>query len=164
VYIVAFRDVTDHAKFTWPTPAEKQIDILSLLQPLKEVDKRYLLSNVKCKRKLYQVLLDGVQDNVRTTRTIYHYGYAKLHKTIGFSPTIVKWHGVVIPHINDDGVIRSLTHREMFSIQGFNQKTYKLPTQLTPQACFTLAGNAISVPVARLIADQIIASSLHVSV
>jgi DNA (cytosine-5)-methyltransferase 1 len=58
-----------------------------------------------------------------------------------------------VPLILDDKGIRKLTPRECFNLQGF-PKDYKLPN-LSDSKLYSLAGNAVSVPVVELIAKKI---------
>jgi len=59
-----------------------------------------------------------------------------------------------IPIILDDKGIRKLTPRECFNLQGF-PNDYKLPL-LSDSKLYSLAGNAVSIPVVSLIADELI--------
>jgi len=59
-----------------------------------------------------------------------------------------------VPLIRDEVGIRKLTPRECFSLQGFPE-TYVLPN-LADGHLYKLAGNAVSVPVVKLVADRIV--------
>jgi DNA (cytosine-5)-methyltransferase 1 len=59
-----------------------------------------------------------------------------------------------VPLVLDEKGIRKLTPRECFNFQGF-PSSYILP-QLSDSNLYKLAGNAVSVPVVKLIADRII--------
>ena len=59
-----------------------------------------------------------------------------------------------VPIILDSHGIRKLTPRECFNFQGF-PSSYKLPA-LSDSKLYKLAGNAVSVPVVKLIANRII--------
>ena len=59
-----------------------------------------------------------------------------------------------VPLLKDKKGIRKLTPRECFNLQGF-PRDYKLP-DLSDSALYHLAGNAVSVPVVKLIVDKII--------
>ena len=59
-----------------------------------------------------------------------------------------------VPIILDDKGIRKLTPRECFNFQGF-PTSYKLPN-LSDSNLYKLVGNAVSVPVVKLIANRII--------
>jgi len=59
-----------------------------------------------------------------------------------------------VPIILDDRGIRKLTPRECFNFQGF-PATYRLP-DLSDSHLYKLAGNAVSIPVVRLIAERLV--------
>ena len=59
-----------------------------------------------------------------------------------------------VPIILDDKGIRKLTPRECFNLQGF-PSDYNLPA-ISNSALYSLAGNAVSIPVVSLIATQLI--------
>jgi DNA (cytosine-5)-methyltransferase 1 len=58
-----------------------------------------------------------------------------------------------VPIIRDAIGIRKLTPRECFNFQGF-PATYKLP-KISDSHLYKLAGNAVSVPVVKLIANRL---------
>lgn len=66
-----------------------------------------------------------------------------------------------VPIILDDKGIRKLTPKECFNLQGF-PNDYELPL-LSTNKLYSLAGNAVSIPVVSLIANRII-SQLEVEV
>ena len=59
-----------------------------------------------------------------------------------------------VPIILDNNGIRKLTPRECFNLQGF-PLSYKLP-ELSDTNLYKLAGNAVSVPIVKLIANKLI--------
>ena len=59
-----------------------------------------------------------------------------------------------VPIILDDKGIRKLTPRECFNLQGFPQ-SYKLPL-LSDGKLYSLAGNAVSIPVITLIIERLL--------
>jgi DNA (cytosine-5)-methyltransferase 1 len=59
-----------------------------------------------------------------------------------------------VPLIKDKKGIRKLTPRECFNFQGF-PSTYILPT-ISDTNLYKLAGNAVSLPVVKLIAERLI--------
>lgn len=59
-----------------------------------------------------------------------------------------------VPIILDDKGIRKLTPRECFNLQGF-PIDYILP-EISTNKLYSLAGNAVSVPVAFLVANKIL--------
>jgi len=102
---------------------------------------------------------DLVSQNVLKKNTIYQYRrvYVRENKS-NECPTLTAnmgGGGHNVPLIKDDKGIRKLTPRECFNFQGFPQ-TYKLPA-LADSNLYKLAGNAVSVPVVKLIAERLMA-------
>lgn len=60
-----------------------------------------------------------------------------------------------VPIVMDNRGIRKLTPRECFRFQGFPD-SFTYPSSLSDTALYKLAGNAVSVPVVRLIANRVI--------
>ena len=99
-----------------------------------------------------------VKNNVVKKNTIYQYRrvYVRENKS-SECPTLTAnmgGGGHNVPIILDDKGIRKLTPRECFNFQGF-PSSYKLP-KLSDSSLYKLAGNAVSVPVVKLIANRII--------
>ena len=59
-----------------------------------------------------------------------------------------------VPLLLDDVGIRKLTPRECFNLQGF-PNNYQLPN-ISDSKLYKLAGNAVSIPIVELIANNII--------
>jgi DNA (cytosine-5)-methyltransferase 1 len=102
---------------------------------------------------------DLVSQNVVKKNTIYQYRrvYVRENKS-NECPTLTAnmgGGGHNVPLIKDDKGIRKLTPRECFNFQGFPQ-AYKLPA-LADSNLYKLAGNAVSVPVVKLIAERLMA-------
>jgi len=101
---------------------------------------------------------DLVKNNVIKKDTVYQYRrvYVRENKS-NECPTLTANMGCGghnVPIILDDKGIRKLTPRECFNFQGF-PSSYKLP-ELCDSNLYKLAGNAVSVPVVKLIANRII--------
>ena len=99
-----------------------------------------------------------VRANVVKKNTIYQYRrvYVRENKS-SECPTLTANMGEGghnVPIILDDKGIRKLTPRECFNFQGF-PTSYKLPN-LSDSNLYKLVGNAVSVPVVKLIANRII--------
>ena len=99
-----------------------------------------------------------IQNSVVKKNTIYQYRrvYVRENKS-SECPTLTAnmgGGGHNVPIILDDKGIRKLTPRECFNFQGF-PSSYKLPN-LSDSNLYKLAGNAVSVPVVKLIANRII--------
>ena len=99
-----------------------------------------------------------VKNSVVKKDTIYQYRrvYVRENKS-SECPTLTAnmgGGGHNVPIILDNKGIRKLTPRECFNFQGF-PSSYKLPA-LSDSNLYKLAGNAVSVPVVKLIANRII--------
>lgn len=101
---------------------------------------------------------DLVKANVIKKDTVYQYRrvYVRENKS-SECPTLTANMGSGghnVPIILDEKGIRKLTPRECFNLQGF-PSSYILPS-LSDCNLYKLAGNAVSVPVVKLIADKLI--------
>lgn len=99
-----------------------------------------------------------VSEAVVKKETIYQYRrvYVRENKS-GECPTLTAnmgGGGHNVPLVLDDRGIRKLTPRECFNFQGF-PSTYILPA-LADGHLYKLAGNAVSVPVVKLIAQRLV--------
>ena len=93
-----------------------------------------------------------------STNTIYQYRryYVRENKN-RVCPTLTAnmgGGGHNVPLLLDDKGIRKLTPRECFNLQGF-PKDYKLPN-ISTSKLYSLAGNAVSIPVVSLIANKLV--------
>jgi DNA (cytosine-5)-methyltransferase 1 len=112
------------------------------------------------KLKVYEEIKKNVIKHI-DTNTIYQYRryYVRENKS-GCCPTLTANMGTGghnVPLIKDDKGIRKLTPRECFNLQGFPKK-YKMPN-ISDGKLYKLSGNAVSIPVVKLIIDKII--SIH---
>lgn len=99
-----------------------------------------------------------LESAVKKQNTIYQYRrvYVRENKS-SECPTLTANMGMGghnVPIIRDAKGIRKLTPRECFNLQGF-PPSYILP-QLSDAKLYKLAGNAVSFPVVKLIADRLI--------
>lgn len=101
---------------------------------------------------------DLIRDNVIKQNTVYQYRRVYVRENMsGECPTLTAnmgGGGHNVPLILDDNGIRKLTPRECFNLQGFPH-SYILPN-ISDSKLYKIAGNAITVSVAQLIAKQII--------
>jgi DNA (cytosine-5)-methyltransferase 1 len=100
-----------------------------------------------------------VNSNVVKKDTIYQYRrvYVRENKS-NECPTLTAnmgGGGHNVPIILTESGIRKLTPRECFNFQGF-PATYTLPASLSDTSLYKLAGNAVSVPVVKQIANRLI--------
>jgi DNA (cytosine-5)-methyltransferase 1 len=107
------------------------------------------------------IIFDELKKNVVkhiSTNTIYQYRryYVRENKN-NVCPTLTAnmgGGGHNVPIILDDKGIRKLTPKECFHLQGFPED-YKLPN-ISTSKLYSLAGNAVSVPVVTLIAKRLL--------
>ncbi len=101
---------------------------------------------------------DLLKEAVKSKDTVYQYRrvYVRENKN-NECPTLTANMGEGghnVPIVMDDRGIRKLTPRECFNFQGFPEG-YVLPG-LADSHLYKLAGNAVSVPVVRMIADRLV--------
>jgi DNA (cytosine-5)-methyltransferase 1 len=153
IYIIGFLDSNLYNNFNFNfeniQPLEPIITFLENNVP----DKYYYNS----KLKVYNEIKENVKKHINTN-TIYQYRryYVRENKN-NVCPTLTAnmgGGGHNVPLLLDDKGIRKLTPRECFNLQGF-PNDYILPN-LSDSKLYSLAGNAVSVPVIKLIAEKVI--------
>jgi DNA (cytosine-5)-methyltransferase 1 len=149
IYIIGFLNEETYNNFSFDFPEIKCKDISKFLD--KKVNEKYYYTN---KYKIYDIVKDGVINE----NTIYQLRrkYIRENKS-GLCPTLTKTMGTGghnVPLIKQGDIIRKLTPRECFRLQGFPD-TYKLPNNLSDAELYKLAGNAISPPVVKLIVERL---------
>lgn len=155
IFIVCFKNKSDAKNFKFPEPeGEPLLPISFLLE--SSVDEKYYYDLPKTNKKVRSLL----EESVVKENTIYQYRrvYVRENKN-NVCPTLTANCGTGghnVPIILDTKTkrIRKLTPRECFNFQGF-PSTYNLP-QLTDGKLYTLAGNAITVPLCKKLANAII--------
>lgn len=152
IYIVGFKDPILCENFSFDFP---EVDLLSIVDFLESnPGNKYYYGEESA---IYEKLKPDVIKNVNTN-TIYQYRryYVRENKN-SVCPTLTANMGTGghnVPIILDDKGIRKLTPRECFNLQGF-PNDYILPN-ISDSKLYSLAGNAVSVPVVKLIANKII--------
>lgn len=154
IYIVCFKDklIYDKFNFTNIVNTDKVLPISNMLEG--SVPSKYYYSD---RFKVWDIINKNVTDDI-STDTVYQFRrhYVRENKSNVF-PTLTKNMGSGghnVPIIKDSKGIRKITPRECFNLQGF-PNTYKLPN-ISDSALYRLAGNAITVPVVKLIGDEIV--------
>jgi DNA (cytosine-5)-methyltransferase 1 len=151
IYLVCFRDDIDYQRFSFDklhaSPSRQGV---SELLEINVDNKYYYGSHLK--------IWDTVKDSVSKEGVFYQYRryYVRENKS-GVCPTLTAnmgGGGHNVPLIKDTKGIRKLTPRECFNLQGFPRE-YKLPS-ISDSGLYQLSGNAVSVPVVKLIAEQIV--------
>lgn len=148
IYIVCLKSKELFDKFTLDFPHKQKAKISTLLE--KTVNQKYYYNDSSSTWPL-------VSEAVTKKDTIYQYRrvYVRENKS-SECPTLTAnmgGGGHNVPLVLDEKGIRKLTPRECFNFQGF-PASYKLPT-LADSHLYKLAGNAVSVPVVKLIAERL---------
>ena len=152
IYIVGFKDKSHYDKFDFEFEESVVDDISEYLET--DVHKKYYYD------KRYSVF-DRIKKEVKKSvskNVLYQYRrfYVRECKS-NVCPTLTAnmgGGGHNVPLLKDKKGIRKLTPRECFNLQGFPKK-YKLPP-LADSKLYKLAGNAVSIPVVKLIAEKIL--------
>jgi DNA (cytosine-5)-methyltransferase 1 len=152
IYIVCFKDKQMYDVFDFDFPEVELKCVTEFLE--QDIPEKYYYNNSTI---IYDELKKNVTKHI-STNTIYQYRryYVRENKN-NVCPTLTAnmgGGGHNVPIILDDKGIRKLTPRECFNLQGFPNE-YKLPTMSTNKL-YSLAGNAVSIPVVCLIANKII--------
>lgn len=151
IYIVCFKDKTLYDNFNFDFPEIELKPVTQFLE--KDIPAKYYYNDSTI---IYDELKKSVIKNI-LTNTIYQYRryYVRENKN-NVCPTLTANMGSGghnVPIILDDKGIRKLTPRECFNLQGF-PVVYKLP-EISTSKLYSLAGNAVSIPVVKLIANKI---------
>ena len=149
IYIVCLKSKSVYDRFNLDFPRIAKRPISEFLE--KDVPAKYYYTESSSTWKL-------LKEAVTKKHTIYQYRrvYVRENKS-SECPTLTAnmgGGGHNVPIILDDKGIRKLTPRECFNFQGF-PASYKLPA-LSDTNLYKLAGNAVSVPVVKLIASRIV--------
>lgn len=155
IFIIGFLNPNDAGKFKW-----KNIPKIKLTNTIDkvvdwdaEVDNKYLYEEDK---KCYSLL----KENILEKGIIYQYRrvYVRANKG-GVCPTLTANMGMGghnVPLILDNkNRIRKLLPRECLLLQGF-PKDMIIPDELCDSRVYKQAGNAVSVPVIKRVAEQIL--------
>ena len=149
IYIVCMKSEEIYAKFSLNFNKIEKKQIVSLLENTTP-DKYYYTDKSST--------WDLVKKDVVKQNTIYQYRrvYVRENKS-NECPTLTANMGTGghnVPLVLDNKGVRKLTPRECFNFQGFPE-SYNLP-KLSDASLYKLAGNAVSVPVVKLIADRLL--------
>ena len=149
IYIVCIKSKNVFDKFNLDFPKVEKKKISEILEA--EVPSKYYYTDKSSTWEL-------VKNAVVKKDTVYQYRrvYVRENKS-NECPTLTANMGEGghnVPLVLDSNGIRKLTPRECFNFQGF-PASYKLPN-LSDARLYKLAGNAVSVPVVKLIANRII--------
>jgi len=152
IYIICFNNKLLYDKFNFDFPQVDLNDISLYLE--NNISEKYYYNNSTV---IYDELKKNITKHI-STNTVYQYRryYVRENKN-SVCPTLTSNMGMGghnVPIILDDKGIRKLTPRECFNLQGF-PNDYKLPL-ISDSKLYSLAGNAVSIPVISLIVNKII--------
>lgn len=151
IYIVGVKDKKILDKFNLDFPSIKKKKIKKMLST-KKVDDKYYYDDKN--NKIQKMVMDAVTEN----DTVYQFRRIYVRKNQNNEcPTLTANMGSGghnVPLVLDKYGARKLIPRECFNFQGFPED-FKLP-KLSDTKLYKLAGNAVSVPVVKLIADRLI--------
>jgi DNA (cytosine-5)-methyltransferase 1 len=154
IYIVCLKNKKIFKKFNLDfTPKKKQsIKKLLLKDDIGYIDDKYYYNDKN--NKIHNMIIEAVTDKT----CVYQFRRVYVRKNKNKEcPTLTANMGTGghnVPIILDKYGARKLTPRECFNFQGFPNK-YKL-SKLSDCKLYKLAGNAISIPVVKLIANRIV--------
>jgi DNA (cytosine-5)-methyltransferase 1 len=152
IYIACFKDKKIFDEFNFDFPSKELQPIANFLE--KDIADKYYYKDTS---HIYNELKENMVNHI-STNTIYQYRryYVRENKN-SVCPTLTANMGTGghnVPLILDNNGIRKLTPRECFNLQGF-PKDYKLP-KLSDAKLYSLAGNAVSLPIIELISNKIV--------
>jgi len=151
IYIVAFKNISDLEKFSFPQPISLTKRLSDVIDFENKVDDIFYYTPEKCK------FYDQLVPEITSKNTIYQWRrkYVRENKS-GVVPTLTANMGTGghnVPLIYTDFGIRKLTPKECFNVQGFPDD-FKLP-ELANSHLYKQAGNSVVVPVIKRIAENI---------
>ena len=154
IYIVCIKSKEIYDKFSLDFTIIEKKQITDILE--NNIDNKYYYTDKSS-------TWDLVSKDVVKKNTVYQYRrvYVRENKS-GECPTLTANMGTGghnVPLILDDHGIRKLTPRECFNFQGFPEK-YKL-SNISDSRLYKLSGNAVSLPVVKLIANRLINLIYH---
>ena len=155
IYIVAFKNKNDYAEFSMPESIPLTRSIRDVIDFKNHVDEKFYYTKEKC--QFYPTLINSIKrhDTAYQWRRVY-----VRENQSNVVPTLTANMGTGghnVPLIyTDDNIIRKLTPRECFCIQGF-PSSFKLPLQSVCHL-YKQAGNSVVVPVIYRIALNIVSA------
>ncbi|MYL54197.1 DNA (cytosine-5-)-methyltransferase [Pontibacillus yanchengensis] len=152
VFIVGFRNKKALQKFEWPNKVPLTLTIDDVLDRQDKQNDKYYYDESS---QYYPMLSESMnrKDTVYQLRRVY-----VRENQSNVCPTLTANMGAGghnVPLIIDDWGIRKLTPKETFRFQGFPvDNDYKLPEDMANSHLYMQAGNAVSVPVIRRVAER----------
>jgi DNA (cytosine-5)-methyltransferase 1 len=153
IYILCFKNKELYEKFNFDFSVVKNKLIKDFLLDEHYIPDKYYY---KEKLKVYDTIKNSITKSI-DENVIYQYRrhFVRENKS-NVCPTLTANMGIGghnVPIIMNNNKIRKLTPRECFNLQGFDED-YKLP-KLSDATLYKIAGNAVSIPIIKLIAEKI---------
>ena len=158
IYIVAFRDAEDYAKFHWPLSIPLTSTVQDIIDFETKLDDKYYYTPGKYKGDIYDQLVDAMKNDDPKNPAVYQWRRKYVRKNqSGVVPTLTAnqcegGHNVCL--IKTKHGIRKMTPRECFNTQGF-PKDFRLPEDMAESRLYKQAGNSVCVAVIKRIAENI---------
>jgi len=158
IYLVCLKEKAVFDRFSLDFPLVERRLITELLEPASAIPDKYYYT---AKSAAWRLISEGVTER----GVVYQYRrvYVRANKS-GVCPTLTANMGSGGDNVGivlDERGIRKLTPRECFRFQGFPD-SYILPEKLADCNLYKLAGNAVSHPVVKLIADRLVPLLLEI--
>ena len=152
IYVVAFLDESVANRFMFPDPIPLETKLSDVIDFKSKLDDKYYYTADKYN------FYDKLEESMINEDTVYQWRrvYVRENKS-NVCPTLTANMGTGghnVPLIKTKTGIRKLTPHECFNLQGFPQD-FELPEKLSNGRLYKAAGNSVSVPVVRRIAQQI---------
>lgn len=147
IFIVGFLDESKANAFEFPNPIPLTKSFRELVA--EEADNKYYYND--------KPLYERIKKDINSEHTVYQWRrqYVRSNKK-GVCPTLTAnmgRGGHNVPMIRNSKGIRKLTPRECFLLQGFPEN-FKLPKDLSDSELYHQAGNSVTVPIIRRIAEN----------
>ena len=147
IFIIGFLDKKKAEAFDFPKPLKLTKSFREYTA--NEAEDKYYYNN----KPLYK----KIKEDINSEYTVYQWRrkYVRANKK-GVVPTLTANMGLGghnVPIIRNHKGIRKLTPKEVFMLQGF-PKNFKLPKNLSDSKLYHQAGNSVTVPVIKRIAEN----------
>lgn len=154
IFIVGFRDVNKLDAFTWPEKLKLTNTINTVLERSEKQSDEYYYT----KQSQYYSM---ISKSMKRTDTVYQLRRIYIRENqSNVCPTLTANMGTGghnVPLIVDNWGFRKLTPKETLKLQGFPvDSDFTVPNSMAKSHLYKQAGNAVSVPVVKRIAEKII--------
>jgi len=156
IYIICFKFKSDYDKFNFPEPISNnnKKQIKELIDD--NVDDNYFYDN---RYSVFEEIKKNMKYNYKQNYIYQYRRYFTRENKSNLCPTLTANMGTGghnVPLIKyENGKIRKLTPKECFRFQGFDDN-YNLPTTLSDNKLYKLAGNAVTMILVKRIFDNLL--------